>query len=88
MAIVKLLVEGGSDFNANSVEALSDASERGNAEIVELLINALAKQFIKAGADVDANSGEALSAVSEMGNKEVVMLIGAGAKVNANDGYG
>ncbi|KAJ7616985.1 hypothetical protein DFH06DRAFT_1012624 [Mycena polygramma] len=56
MAIVKLLVEGGSDFNANSVEALSDVSERGNAEIVELLINDVA--------DVNANGSYTMRAAS------------------------
>jgi ankyrin repeat protein len=88
LAIVQTLLDAGAEVNQNLSgeygNALHAAAERGNIEVVQILVDV--------GADVNAYGGKwgsALQAASGMGHKEIVLLLlQAGADVNQQGGEG
>ncbi|KAJ6456736.1 ankyrin repeat-containing domain protein [Mycena sanguinolenta] len=88
--IVRLLIEGGADVNANGRQALRTASEKRYTDIIELLI--------KHGAQIDGDvvpilidNGSyryAVLAASEKGRGGIVkLLIDGGANINGDGWY-
>jgi len=82
--VVTWLIEQGADVNAMDGfggTALMEASRRGHAECVRVLIDA--------GADVRAENQVMMQAIHEAANAEVAgLLVEAGAEIDAIDGTG